>query len=56
MMSKCKVFTNHEGLQISLNDLIHLVAYSSECSHDFSELCEGKVVVVVSQEFFPGSQ
>ena len=51
MMSKCKVLINYEGLQISLNDLIHLVAYSSECSHDFNEL-----VVVVSQEFFPGSQ
>ena len=56
MMSKCKVLINFEGLQISLNDLIHLVAYSSECSCDFNELCKGKVVVVVSQEFFPESQ
>ena len=36
MMSKCKVFTNHEGLHIFLNDVIHLVAYPSECSHDFN--------------------
>ena len=36
MMSKCEVFTNHEGLHIFLNDVIHLVAYPSECSHDFN--------------------
>ena len=36
MMSKCKVFTNHEGLHIFLNDVIHLVAYPSECSGDFN--------------------
>ena len=42
MMSKCKVFTNHEGLHISLNDVIHLVAYPPECSHDFNELCNGR--------------